>query len=257
MNSQSENILFHRVSGTGHPVVFLHGFLESSSMWAYLEMPDTIQKIEVDLLGHGKSNGTDENVSMIQMAEQVFNLLKSLKIEKYFVVGHSMGGYVGLELMKLDRNCEKLVLLNSNFWNDSPEKVMNRKRVAKVVKTNKSHFLYEAIPNLFLNPEKYDKEVKGLILEARKMKSSAIAHVAIAMSKRSNNKELVALRQADILIIQGEDDSTVLKSEMERYLSDINLAYEVLNHTGHMAHIESPAKTKQLILSFLGIKKRK
>ena len=165
MSNKNKEILFHRVSGIGHPVLFLHGFLESSTMWDFLDLPDSIQKIVVDLPGHGNSLDVSEESTMNYMAELVFDLLVLLNVKQYTIVGHSMGGYVGLELMKRDSNCNKLVLLNSNFWNDSPEKIQNRERVSNVIRTNKSHFLYETIPNLFLNPEKYDYEVKALIDE--------------------------------------------------------------------------------------------
>lgn len=251
MSNKNKEILFHRVSGIGHPVLFLHGFLESSTMWDFLDLPDSIQKIVVDLPGHGNSLDVSEESTMNYMAELVFDLLVLLNVKQYTIVGHSMGGYVGLELMKRDSNCNKLVLLNSNFWNDSPEKIQNRERVSNVIRTNKSHFLYETIPNLFLNPEKYDYEVKALIDESKRMKSVNIERVSIAMGKRKNNKELVVEQLDNILIIQGEEDVIVSKTEMDNKLKGLKSKYVVLKNTGHMAHIELPIKTKELILSFV------
>jgi pimeloyl-ACP methyl ester carboxylesterase len=251
MNSKRQDILFHRVSGTGHPVVFLHGFLESSTMWDFLELPESIQQIAVDLPGHGYSLDATEKSTMKDMAELVFDLLENLEINEYTVVGHSMGGYVGLELMKLDKKCTKLILLNSNFWQDSPDKVENRIRVAKIVQTNKSYFLYETIPNLFLNPDKYDTEVKSLIDDSKRMKSGNISRVSIAMSKRYDNQQFVANHLDQILIIQGEEDVAVTRVEMDEKLKGLKPNYIVLKHTGHMTHIELPVKTTELIVSFI------
>ena len=55
MISSEGNKLNYRVSGNGYPVVFLHGFLESVSMWDYINIQD-VQSIFIDLPGHGKSN---------------------------------------------------------------------------------------------------------------------------------------------------------------------------------------------------------
>ena len=37
-----------------------------------------------------------------------------------------MGGYIGLELLKQDKNLDKLILLHSNIWADSEERKRNR-----------------------------------------------------------------------------------------------------------------------------------
>ena len=250
MSNKNKEILFHRVSGIGHPVLFLHGFLESSTMWNFLDLPGSIQKIIIDLPGHGNSDAA-ENVTMEDMAEHVLDLLDHGLHQEYTVVGHSMGGYFGLELMKLDARCINLVLLNSNFWKDSPDKVENRKRVAKIVQTNKSYFLYETIPNLFLNPDKFDSEVRGLIDESKRMEAYNISRISIAMSKRNDHQKFVANHLDQILIIQGEDDVVVPSIEMDRKLKGLTPNYFVLKRTGHMAHIELPTKTTSLIMSFV------
>lgn len=251
MSKVNIDLLNYRVSGKGHPVVFLHGFLESSSMWGFLNLPQSIQQIVIDLPGHGGSFEASGDITMAKMAAHVLAVIKDLGIETYTVVGHSMGGYVGLELMKVDVNCAKLVLLNSNFWKDSLEKVENRKRVAKVVRTNKTHFLYEAIPNLFLDPEKHDAEVKGLIEEAKMMKPADIGNVSLAMGSRNDNKSVLKQNLDRVLIIQGEEDTTVLKTEMDESLIGLNPNYHVLKKVGHMAHIESAQKTIKAILTFI------
>ena len=50
-------MLSYSVKGSGPAWVFLHGFLESSSMWESLPLDDLpIQQIKIDLPGHGKSS---------------------------------------------------------------------------------------------------------------------------------------------------------------------------------------------------------
>jgi len=84
-------------SGKGRVVVFLHGFLESLEMWRfYQNLPNYIRKICIDLPGHGKSDNFGYVHSMELMAEGVRAVLKNEGIRKVVVVGHSMGGYVGL-----------------------------------------------------------------------------------------------------------------------------------------------------------------
>ena len=252
MINQFKHKLNYRVSGDGYPVVFLHGFLESSSMWERLNLNDNFLCVEIDFPGHGDSECKEnQNYKMSSLAVEIKNLLSGLKIDAYSIVGHSMGGYVGLELMKIDKRCSKLILLNSNFWKDSTKKIEDRVRVASVVKRNKNFFLYESIPNLFYDPERFNSEVKSLIEEARKIDSNVIAEYSLAMSQREDNSEFVDLNAANILVVQGEFDNIIPFELMRGKLVNLACKSIVLNGCGHMSQIESPGEVVQSIKLFL------
>jgi len=252
MPKETYQYLNYRVSGTGHPVVFLHGFLESMTMWDFLDFSDDFSQIRVDLPSHGHSLNDEEGcASMKEMAEHVKRTLRNLNISQYDIVGHSMGGYVALELMKIDENCQKLVLMNSNFWSDDQKKQRDRKRVAEIVVRNKTLFLYEAIPNLFLDPQKNTEAVQGLIKEAEEMKAQSIADISIAISKRNDLSELVIENNDRILVIQGVEDSIVPVERMRTAQVEANFAYKELSDCGHMAHVEQPNEVVSTILKFL------
>ena len=50
------------------------------------------------MLGHGKTDCLSYVHTMEEMAEAVQAVLSHLKLRKYFLVGHSLGGYVSLAL---------------------------------------------------------------------------------------------------------------------------------------------------------------
>jgi len=137
-------MLGYKTSGSGRAVVLLHGFLESSSIWNNINFENN-EIMTIDLPGHGRSSDVVCS-SIVDMAELVKETIESTNICEYDVVGHSMGGYVALELVKLHQACKRVVLLNSNFWEDSPQKKLDRKRVAELVMQKKDHFIIEAIP---------------------------------------------------------------------------------------------------------------
>jgi pimeloyl-ACP methyl ester carboxylesterase len=65
--------------GSGKPVVFLHGFLESSAMWESLDLAQfPFQSILIDLPGHGKTPFLPDDVSIAAMAQEVSETLQSL-----------------------------------------------------------------------------------------------------------------------------------------------------------------------------------
>lgn len=252
MPSKNQNKLNYRVFGNGYPVVFLHGFLESNTMWEYLQFSGGYQQIQFDLPGHGDSFILeDSSLTMQSMALKVKMALDQLGVKRYHLVGHSMGGYVGLELMKNDSRCQKMILLNSNFWTDNKKKKGDRIRIAKIVETNKELFIYEAIPNLFLDPEKHDLSVKELINEALEIDSKAIALSSLAMGIRNDFSDFVRLNAERIKIIQGANDPVVSCDRMITFKSENNIELSIIEDCGHMGHIEKGEKVVKEIESFL------
>ncbi|MCJ8289845.1 MAG: alpha/beta hydrolase [Crocinitomicaceae bacterium] len=234
------------------PLVLLHGFLESSSMWEHVELPEGYPAVLIDLPGHGKSNHPELICdSIAEMANMVIDVVDELQLTQFHVIGHSMGGYIGLEIKKNDLRAEKIMLLNSNFWSDSPQKVKDRIRVAEIVQTNQSHFIYEVIPNLFLNPQDFDREVKTIISEALEMSPDAIGKASIAMSKRKDYSSFVREQSADFTCIQGIEDSIVPVKQMRESLEGSQVNYIEIEEVGHVAHFEASEKLNALIDNFL------
>lgn len=220
-------------------------------MWDYLSIGDGIQSIVIDLPGHGHSDCSPESMTIQSMAQEVCEVMRFLKIPTFDAVGHSMGGYVALELKKIGEGCERIVLLNSNFWSDSPEKRRDRERVAEVVKRNKRLFLYEVIPNLFQRPELHDESIKALIAEANKMKSTCIAACSLAMRDRNDHTELVAALGKNVLIIQGAEDGIIPINLMRQKRKGMQVNYVEIPLSGHMSHIEASDRTSAILRTYL------
>ena len=223
-------------------------------MWDCLEEFKNFQCVFIDLPGHGASDFDPSlELTMASVATSVQELVQKIGITSYDVVGHSMGGYVALELKKADAACDKIVLLNSNFWGDSEPKKMDRKKVAELVQTKKDVFVQTAVPNLFMNPNKRASEVEALIAEASLISSETIAQSSIAMSQRIDNTDFVKENSDAVFIIQGEHDSIVQCDVMGDRIKGLDLVLNILN-SGHMAHIELGGSVKELIEEFIAKK---
>lgn len=224
----------------GSAIVFLHGFLESVTMWDYLPLIDLeFTSILIDLPGHGKSILEDDSFPNLDFyANKVVALLNELDYKITGIVGHSMGGYVSLLLKEKYFSLSTLVLLNSNFWSDSERKKKDRVRVADIVLKNKNLFIREAIPNLFKDPKSNIEKVQKLIDEASCMDSFSISYASLAMRDRKDFSKSKILSN-DVLIIQGDEDKTVICDEMKIKCKDLNVELEIVDNVGHMAHIEN------------------
>lgn len=225
--------------GEGETLVFLHGFLESSTMWSYIPLNELHARcVLIDLPGHGQSPLTDtaEIPSIRFMAQQVLEVLKELKITQFTLVGHSLGAYVGLEICQL-ASCQKLILLNSNCWSDDEQKRRDRLRVADLVYSAKKHFIREAIPGLFGRPNDFQAEINQLIDEANHMSADAIAYAALAMRERVDYTEEVLANPSKYVFIHGELDTLVSSEQLQLRVPGIHVHF--LPNAGHMSHIES------------------
>ena len=112
-------------------------------------------------------------------------------------------------------------------------------------------FIYEVIPNLFIEPSDKNEHVVHLIHEAIKMKADDIAKISIGMSQRCDNTSLVNNKRKSILIIQGERDTVVPISRMKKLVDLYCLECVVIPNAGHMIHIESPERLTKEIDNFL------
>jgi pimeloyl-ACP methyl ester carboxylesterase len=91
--------LHYSTSGSGEPLVILHGLFGSARNWQShaRQFANHFQVFTVDLRNHGQSFHADEmNYSV--MAEDVAQLLYRLELAACDILGHSMGGKVAMTL---------------------------------------------------------------------------------------------------------------------------------------------------------------
>jgi pimeloyl-ACP methyl ester carboxylesterase len=247
-------MLYSRVFGSGPALVFIHGFLESSTMWDVLPLGKLkCQCIFIDLPGHGNSalENTPEEPSICWIAEQVVSTLDLLGINSFSIVGHSMGAYVALEIKRQMPVCRKVVLLNSNFWADGEQKKKDRVRVASLVLKAKNLFIQEAIPHLFHDIKKHEKTILSLVKEAKKMEAGSIAFSSLAMRNRTDFSAHILENPLDYLFIHGVLDRLIEVEEYRRKTIAFPEQLYLIDGAGHMSPWENPTAVMSCIKSAL------
>src|SRR4030095_9678065 len=106
--------LYYEVAGTGHAVVFIHGFTLDTRMWddQFESLAEQFQVIRYDMRGYGKSAlPTDEEYSRV---EDLKALLDHLKIKQAYLVGQSMGGGIAIDFtLTYPEYVDALVLIDT------------------------------------------------------------------------------------------------------------------------------------------------
>lgn len=196
-------------SGEGNAIVLLHGFLENKKMWKdYVSFfSNQYRIITIDLLGHGESDCLGYIHSMEDNARAVYEVLEYLQIKKTTILGHSMGGYVGLAFAELyPESIQKLILLNSTSKEDSTEKKLNRTRAIKAVKQNYVNFVSLAIANLFSenNRTRLADEIEKVKTQALKTPLQGIVASLEGMKIRKDRETLLRENLFPVLLILGK-----------------------------------------------------
>jgi pimeloyl-ACP methyl ester carboxylesterase len=236
----AELSLNYRVAGEGHPIVFVHGFLENNSMWERaVHFHSEFNKcILIELYGHGKSKMPNSLFTIKSLAAEVINLIHSITNEKYSFVGHSLGGYVGLEILNNPNNrVHNFILLNSHPWEDSSEKKTERTRLSEIVIKNKSLFIQQAIPQLFKDPIAHQVVIDQLITDAKAMTEDAISKMTIAMRDRFDLSHVLIQNNGKSLVIQGEHDHLIPYKNMKRFCSQNNIPFRLVKGSDHMCWV--------------------
>lgn len=243
-------MLHYKIGGSGRTVVFLHGFLESLTMWEVFDLETfPFRSLLIDLPGHGKSPLDKNYHDLREVAAEVKNTLNQLGVADFDIIGHSLGGYVALELHKMAPPGSKLMLYHSNFLEDDAQKKEDRNRVIEVVRKNKALFLNEAIPNLFLEEHRKSEFVLKLKEEAFAIDTEAIVLYSALMRDRPSNEAYAESLGHRLLFVQGERDKIVPN---ELILNKKDKIQVVFTPSGHMGHFEEKNTEFEIIRSFFG-----
>lgn len=103
-------------AGTGEPVVVIHGGGGDARTW-WSNITELAEKYTVyapDLPGYGGSQALAGNVYIPELSEFVEKFAAGLGLEKFHLVGHSLGGGIALDYaLKSPQRINKLVLISS------------------------------------------------------------------------------------------------------------------------------------------------
>ncbi len=249
--------IYYTDQGKGFPVVLLHGYLESLFVWKDLarQLSGKFRLIAIDIPGHGKSETIAARHSMEMLAEHIYLFLRVLKINRCFMIGHSMGGYVTLMFHHLyPELLSGLSLFHSHPFPDTEETKKKRIREIELVKSGKKDILAKVnIPNAFAPKSLIDfkNEVERAKLIALQTIDKGIIANLYAMMNRPDFSDEVAETRKPFLLIAGKFDNYI---PFNTIIPNIKLPKNselcVLENSGHMGFVEEKEKAIECIEQF-------
>ena len=255
----------YQEKGTGTPLVLLHGFTSSTYSWK--DVLDPLSKnfrvIAVDLKGFGFSGKPEGDYTRRAQATLVIQLLDSLKIERAWLCGNSMGGEVALNVaLKSPQRVAGLILIDSGGV-----EVTGGNSLAPGYLL--VPFVGRILTALVMTSDKLVREgLEKSFYDDARITADRVAHYYRPLQTRGG--QLAALRartqalqfpveqelsgvKARTLIIWGAEDEVIPLAagrKMNSLIKDSKLV--IIDKCGHVPQEEMPERVLQEMTKFIG-----
>lgn len=227
-------------------LVFLHGFGEDERVWS-----DFLPSFAGEISGICPAYATWTDC--VTLADYARKIMASLPLNTPFVlVGHSMGGYIALEMAaQFPEKVKKVVMLHSTFTSDAAEKKINRDRTADLLsKKGTSFFIGPFLPNLFSTDfaSSHPDLLSRLAARYRQLPAEGLIAATLAMKDRKDFTSFVQHTDIPFLFILGEEDALI---SVESIMQIVQKTVVILPKVGHQGTYEAPEACAQAIKNFL------
>lgn len=262
--------LFYRKYGSGPPLIILHGLYGSSDNWVTIakSISSRFTVIIPDQRNHSLS-GHSERHDYNSMKEDLNELVMELRLNRFFLAGHSMGGKtaVNFALTWPERLYGLLVADISPLLQEGSNSMT----------FNQHSEILDSILSLDLSGIKSRKEVESF-LKTRIVSEATRGFIMKDLKRESDNLfswklNARALRENLHRIMEGIETGNMelrgvtgfpvyfLKGEFSEYLPEKDYVqikrifptaeFTTIPRSGHWVHSDNPEEVKKSLLKFL------
>ena len=240
--------------GKGFPLVLVHGYLGSSEMWCYQK--DYFSKfcrvITPAIPGFGESSDIKSLDTIEGMALKIIEIIDEKKIEKFNLMGHSMGGMIAQEMVKIKpEKIRKLICFATGSIGDIPDRFESLNSSIKILKKDGIKETVKRIPPKWF-------------VEGNRAKNYYLCEIAVKnITEETANNALNAMKswngfdnlkniKKPTLIIWGDKDISYNFEQVNILLKNIpNSKIEIFEECCHNVHLELPQKFNDKVKIFL------
>ena len=186
------------------------------------------------------------------MAQTILKCLKKLNVEKFNLLGHSMGGMIVQEMVKISEDrVKKLICFATGSIGDIPGRFEPMDTTRERLKKEGLKETVNRVPQKWFvegAKAKYyyfcENAVKNISIEAAD-------NALIAMKNWRGYENLKNIKQ-DTLIIWGDKDLSYNFDQVNTLKKNIsNSKLEIFKGCSHNVHLEEPQKFNETVKNFL------
>ena len=240
--------------GEGYPLVLVHGYLGSSAMWKFQKdyLKNYFRVIAPALPGFGESHKVKSLNSINAMAKIVLKCVQKKKINKFNLMGHSMGGMIVQEIVKIAGDkVNKLICFATGSIGNIPDRFESLDVSIKRLKEEGIEETAKRIPPKWFV---HGNKAKNYYLceDATKEISEEKAYNALNAMKNWNGLENLKNIKNETLIIWGDKDVSYNFNQVEMLNKNVpNSKLEIFKGCCHNVHLEEPENFNKTIKNFL------
>jgi pimeloyl-ACP methyl ester carboxylesterase len=241
-------------AGSGFPLVLVHGYLGSSEMWCLQK--DYFSKfcrvITPAIPGFGESSDIKSLDTIEGMAIKIIEIIDEKKIEKFNLMGHSMGGMIVQEMTKiLGNRINKLICFATGSIGEIPGRFETIDETRKRLKEEGAAVSFSRVPKKWFVKGDQDKNYFLCENAVRNVSTESADNALKAMKNWSGIENLKNIKN-ETLIIWGNKDTAYNFNQIDTLNRNItNSRLEIFKNCSHNVHLEEPKKFNDLIKSFI------
>ena len=234
--------------GAGTPsLLFLHYFAGSSASWSEVmsHLQQTAHCIALDLPGFGDSEPIDDR-TVEAAAVVIAEMICQLDLQRYSLIGHSMGGKIALALASTQPpGLQSLILLAPSP--PTPEPIADSER-SRLLKTYGDRAAAEETARKITAQALSDTAFEQIIRD--NLRTSQVAWQAwLECGSQQDISSAMAAIKVPVLVIVGAEDTAIPQSLLQREVVDAiaDARLVVVPNVGHLLPIEAPQAIAELI----------
>jgi pimeloyl-ACP methyl ester carboxylesterase len=247
----------------GIPVVLIHGSMGSLHIWEgwARELSSKARLISVDLPGHGLTGSWPRDEYTIEAyADFVEVLVDTLNLDRFVLVGHSIGGAVAwtFAATRPDR-VSQLILVDASGYPRTAGDVPLRTRLARMpivgdigIYFKPERFVGRALAESYADPAMVTPERVRRYAELQRFPGNREA--ALQRARTQEPLDPAPLKRLDVptLIIWGAKDRWVPTADAFRFQNDIKGSeLEIFGALGHNPMEEDAKATAAAVAAFI------
>ncbi len=240
--------------GKGFPLILIHGFLGSSKMWKpqINFFKNHFRVITPDLPGFGKSNKVKSHNSIQSIANLLMDCLEEKKIDKFYLLGHSMGGMIVQEMAKEYGNkIVKLICYSTGPRGEMPGRFESIDQSRENLKKKGLEITAKNIAKTWF-VQKENAKYFDICIEAGKQTSTKAVDDALIAFKNWNGIDTLKNIKNETLIVWGDQDKSYNLEQIKTLKKSIKKSKLVIfKNCAHNVHLEQPNQFNETIKNFL------
>ncbi|HSX13231.1 MAG TPA: alpha/beta hydrolase [Chlamydiales bacterium] len=264
VSTSQGNISIWDSQAAGKPVLLIHGNNGCMEVFSHQFESDLAQKyrfIALDLPGHGnsdKAHTPQDTYNIEGYADVVMEVIKKMELVNPVVVGWSLGGHVGINLLQKSQKLAGLLITGAppiDFSGDGFKEgflpVPGFERLY-----SKIEFSKEDAVEMIHRIGGFDTEKAPFIVEAA-LKTDGYARHYLAQSLKTgiggNQKEIVETNNTPLCVVQGKNEKGINNKYIIEKINYKNLFDHVyvVEGAGHAVFWEKPEAFNQILSTFL------